>query len=95
VSHTTRQPRKGEENGTHYHFAAKDDMETAIANNEFLEYAKVHLPHHIHMHRHSSYLINIFGGMGLMSKVHTNYYGTSLKSVKRVQESKRIPILEG
>lgn len=66
ISHTTRQPRAGEEDGKHYHFADKGDMEAAIANNEFLEHAKV----------------------------HTNYYGTSLQSVKTVQASKRIPILE-
>ena len=42
VSHTTRQPRPGEVNGTHYHFVEKVDMEKGIANNEFIEYAHVH-----------------------------------------------------
>ena len=30
VSHTTREPRPGEENGTHYHFVTKDQMEDLI-----------------------------------------------------------------
>lgn len=42
VSHTTRAPRPGEENGVHYHFAEKAAMEAQIANGEFLEYARVH-----------------------------------------------------
>ena len=42
VSHTTRGPRPGEENGVHYHFAEKSVMETQIANGEFLEHARVH-----------------------------------------------------
>jgi guanylate kinase len=42
VSHTTRAPRPGEENGVHYHFAEKKEMETQIANGEFLEHARVH-----------------------------------------------------
>ena len=42
VSHTTRAPRPGEEDGVHYHFAEKAEMEAQIANGEFLEYARVH-----------------------------------------------------
>ena len=42
VSHTTRAPRPGEENGVHYNFVEKSAMEAAIANNEFIEYANVH-----------------------------------------------------
>ena len=42
VSHTTRAPRPGEEDGVHYHFAEKAAMEAQIANGEFLEYARVH-----------------------------------------------------
>jgi guanylate kinase len=42
VSHTTRQPRPGEENGVHYHFVEKSEMERGIAANEFIEYAHVH-----------------------------------------------------
>ena len=37
VSHTSRDPRPGEEDGKDYHFVSKEDMETAISNNEFLE----------------------------------------------------------
>lgn len=38
VSHTTRKPRPGEENGKNYHFVEKEIMLEAIANNEFLEH---------------------------------------------------------
>jgi guanylate kinase len=42
VSHTTRAPRPGEVNGTHYHFASMEVMEKMIADGEFVEYARVH-----------------------------------------------------
>lgn len=41
VSHTTRQPRPGEENGVHYHFVSVEEFEGLIAQGAFLEYAKV------------------------------------------------------
>jgi len=39
ISHTTRQPRSGEENGVHYYFISKDEMTEKIANDEFIETA--------------------------------------------------------
>jgi guanylate kinase len=42
VSHTTRQPRPGEENGVHYYFADKAAMEAEIAAGKFVESANVH-----------------------------------------------------
>lgn len=42
VSHTTREPRKGEVNGKDYHFVTHEQMEALIAANEFFEYARVH-----------------------------------------------------
>ncbi|VVD04179.1 unnamed protein product [Leptidea sinapis] len=39
VSHTTRSPRAGEKDGVHYHFTTKEDMLTAIENDEFIETA--------------------------------------------------------
>ncbi|XP_024224974.1 guanylate kinase isoform X4 [Bombus impatiens] len=39
VSHTTRSPRPGEENGKHYHFTTKDKMQKQIEQDEFLETA--------------------------------------------------------
>ena len=42
VSHTTRAPRPGEEDGVHYNFVEKADMEADIAAGKFLEYAHVH-----------------------------------------------------
>ncbi len=44
VSHTSRKPREGEINGTHYHFVSRDQMETTIKSQSgaFLETAEVH-----------------------------------------------------
>jgi len=39
VSHTTRQPRPGEEDGKAYHFVTKKVMEKAIEENQFIEHA--------------------------------------------------------
>lgn len=39
VSHTTRKPRDGEENGIHYHFVNVEDMQAGIENGEFIETA--------------------------------------------------------
>lgn len=39
VSHTTRKPRPGEEDGVHYNFVTREEMEKAIANGEFIESA--------------------------------------------------------
>jgi len=42
VSHTTRGPRPGEVDGQHYHFSSHADMEALIAENGFVEHARVH-----------------------------------------------------
>ena len=42
VSHTTRQPRQGEENGVAYHFINKDEFKKMTDNREFIEWAEVH-----------------------------------------------------
>eukprot|EP00927_Polykrikos_kofoidii_P077699 TRINITY_DN74617_c0_g1_i1.p1 TRINITY_DN74617_c0_g1~~TRINITY_DN74617_c0_g1_i1.p1 ORF type:complete len:219 (+),score=27.36 TRINITY_DN74617_c0_g1_i1:43-699(+) len=42
VSHTTRRPRPGEQNGVSYHFVSAEKMKTAIAAGEFIESACVH-----------------------------------------------------
>ena len=42
VSHTTRPPRKGEQNGTDYHFISKSEFELGIQGGTWLEWAKVH-----------------------------------------------------
>ncbi|MCM1132772.1 MAG: guanylate kinase [Ruminococcus flavefaciens] len=39
VSATTRSPREGEIDGVNYYFLKKEDFESKIQNNEFLEYA--------------------------------------------------------
>lgn len=41
VSHTTRAPRPGEENGVHYHFVSVDEFKAEIDQGVFLEWAQV------------------------------------------------------
>ena len=41
ISHTTRQPREGEQNGIHYHFVPKEEFESLIIRQAFLEHANV------------------------------------------------------
>jgi guanylate kinase len=41
VSHTTREPRTGENDGEHYHFINVDTFKAQIAKNEFYEHAEV------------------------------------------------------
>jgi len=41
VSHTTRAPRPGEEDGVDYHFFDKPEFERLVEEGEFLEYAQV------------------------------------------------------
>jgi guanylate kinase len=42
VSHTTRKPRAGEQDGREYHFVGKETFEHLAKQGEFLEWAHVH-----------------------------------------------------
>ena len=42
VSHTTRAPRPGEQDGVHYHFVDRPVFEAMIERNEFLEHATIY-----------------------------------------------------
>jgi guanylate kinase len=42
ISHTTRAPRPGEEDGREYHFVDSDTFRAMIERQEFLEWAEVH-----------------------------------------------------
>lgn len=42
VSYTTRQPRKGEMEGIHYHFVSKQKFERLIDEEEFVEFIQLH-----------------------------------------------------
>jgi len=42
VSHTTRDPRAGEQDGRDYHFISREAFVGEIEDNEFLEWAKVY-----------------------------------------------------
>lgn len=46
ISHTTREPRPGEENGREYHFITKEDFLQKEKAGEFLESALVHGNHY-------------------------------------------------
>ena len=41
ISHTTRSPRPGDEDGVHYHFVGHGEFEQLIAAGAFLEHARV------------------------------------------------------
>lgn len=41
VSHTTRKPRSGEQDGVHYHFTSREEMQAAIDAGSFIEFADV------------------------------------------------------
>ena len=41
VSHTTRAPRPGEQDGVHYHFISVEQFKALIAKDEFFEWAEV------------------------------------------------------
>lgn len=42
VSHTTRPPRAGEEDGVHYHFVSPEGFEDLVRGDGLLEHAEVH-----------------------------------------------------
>jgi len=42
VSHTTRNPRAGEENGREYHFATAEAFDGMVKDGAFVEWAEVH-----------------------------------------------------
>ena len=42
ISHTTRVPRKGEQDGKEYHFVDRDTFSAMIEDGQFLEHADVH-----------------------------------------------------
>lgn len=41
VSHTTREPRRGEVDGEHYYFTSTDEFMRLVGESEFLEHAEV------------------------------------------------------
>jgi len=41
VSHTTRASRRGEQNGINYHFVSRQQFESMVAEQKFVEYAEV------------------------------------------------------
>ena len=66
VSYTTRAPREGEVDGTHYNFVTREVFENMIAEFKFIEHCEV----------------------------HTNFYGTAKSEIVRIQDQKKIPLLD-
>lgn len=66
ISTTTRKIREGESNGIDYHFVSKEEFQTDIDDDMFLEYANV----------------------------HGNYYGTSLKPVRKALRAGKLVIFD-
>ena len=87
VSHTSRAPRPGEEDGVHYHFVTREKMEELIAAGEFIEHAEV-------ARRLCGLQLRRLGSDRLGMQVHTNIYGTSRAAVSSVSESGRVCILD-
>ena len=42
ISHTPRKARPGEQDGVNYHFVSCEEFEAMVANQQFVEHAKVH-----------------------------------------------------
>ncbi len=66
ISTTTRPMREGEIDGVHYHFVSKEQFESDIEEENFLEYAVV----------------------------HGNYYGTSIKPVKKALKEGKLVLFD-
>lgn len=45
VSATTRDPRRGEQDGVHYYFVSDEEFDSMVENRQMLEWAKVHNNH--------------------------------------------------
>jgi guanylate kinase len=88
VSHTTRGPRPGEEDGVHYHFVPREKMLEMIAAGEFIEHAEVGV------WPNDSQFGSVAGSAAWAVQVHTNFYGTSKAAVSSVSDSGRICILD-
>eukprot|EP00177_Eucheuma_denticulatum_P008559 GFKZ01015584.1.p1 GENE.GFKZ01015584.1~~GFKZ01015584.1.p1 ORF type:complete len:199 (+),score=54.38 GFKZ01015584.1:360-956(+) len=46
VSHTSRAPRPGEQDGVHYHFTSAEQILSDVAAGKFIEHAEVHGRHY-------------------------------------------------
>lgn len=55
VSHTTRQPRAGEEQGISYYFVERQEFDRMVEAGEFLEWA------HVHAHRYGTARAEVLG----------------------------------
>ncbi|KAI1293071.1 hypothetical protein EDD11_008518 [Mortierella claussenii] len=78
VSHTTRGPRPGEENGVAYHFVAKETMNELIEQGRFLEHA---------VFSGNQYGTSIAAVQDVMDSEKVCILDIDLQGVRRVRES--------
>ena len=79
VSHTSRKPRPGEVDGTHYHFVSKESMKKDIARDNYISNEMTSALKY-------KFLEN--------AMVHGNLYGTSVDSVLNIHEKGHVAILD-
>lgn len=73
VSHTTRAPRPGEENGVHYNFVTKGEFEEAVERGDFVEHAKVHTNYYgTSYHAIEKVSIMLFVNLFFCNSIHHN-----------------------
>lgn len=78
VSHTTRAPREGEENGVDYHFVDQECMQQLLDTTEQRRSGKLDLDSELE--RKKNYMIEY-------AHVHKNVYGTSSQAISDVVNS--------
>lgn len=88
VSHTTRKPRPGEENGIHYHFVSVEEMQAAIEKGEFIETAV--FSGNMYGTR---YAIRVSYGL-LLATLLIIWFSNSKKAVENVQHNGKVCVLD-
>ncbi|KPA80186.1 guanylate kinase-like protein [Leptomonas pyrrhocoris] len=83
VSHTTRAPRNGEVDGTHYHFVSLEDFKALVNAGAMIEYSRLSSP------ASSSPSQETAG-----SKSVGNVYGTSKKALHTVLSNNKVVLMD-
>lgn len=90
VSHTTRAPRPGELDGTHYHFTDRDAFLAGVAEGACRAAGPEALPELTV----ACALSRLTGKFLEHAHVHGNIYGTSFEAVQRVTGADKVCILD-
>ncbi len=96
ISHTTRNPRPGEENGREYYFVSEAEFKQKVSENFFLEWAVVHGPHYGTSRKEIERLagsgkrivldIDVQGSLILQESVKALYIFITVESVEVLRE---------